>query len=192
MALGLALQRLSSQERLRDAIWVVSFWVVVPALVFAVFLHFKVSGALVLAIISVVVATYIVIGIGYLYARAVTSEKAERGALMLGSSFGSTGPVGFPIARLLFGHQGLELAVVYDQLAFGVPISSLSTVIARLHGNRTPDVTKGSRVAAILFNPPLYALIAALCLRFSGVGVPGIGALSMSCLKWWDQLLFSS
>jgi predicted permease len=112
--------------------------------------------------------------LSYLYARLVTKERDEQGALMLAAGVGNTGFIGYPLAQLVFGHQGLSQAVVYDQLAFGIPMSSISVVVARLFGRRSVDTEGRSRLATVLLNPPLWALAAALLLRVLGVHIPHI------------------
>jgi predicted permease len=175
LAVGLFLQRLRSQERVRDWIWNVSFWLVIPVLVFATFLNVSLTSRLGLAVAAVITSTWLLVGLSHLYARLVTKERDERGALTLAGSIGNTGFIGYPLAQLVFGHSGLTQAVVYDQLSFGVPMSSLSVVVARLFGKRSVDTSGRSRLAVVLLNPPLWALIAALSLRAAGVHIPHIG-----------------
>ena len=177
MVAGLLLQRLPSQERLRDQIWKASFWVVIPVLVFATFSNVGLNHRLVLAVAAVITATWELVGLSHLYARLVSSERDEVGALTLGGAVGNTGFIGYPLAQLLFGHTGLTQAVVYDQLSFGVPMSSLSVVVARIFGRRNMDAEGRSRLAVVLLNPPLWALIAALALRGAGVHIPHIGTV---------------
>jgi predicted permease len=174
LLVGLALQRLRSQERLRDLIWLFSFWLVIPVLVFATFLSFPLDRKLGLAVAAVIASTWTLLGLSYLYARLVTSERDEQGALTLAGALGNTGFIGYPFAQLLYGHHGLSQAVVYDQLSFGVPMSSVSVVVARLFGRRSVDTEGRSRLAAVLLNPPLWTLAAALFLRALGVHIPHI------------------
>lgn len=177
LVVGLLLQRLRSQERVRDSIWNVSFWLVIPVLVFATFLNVSLTSRLGLAVAAVITSTWLLVGLSHLYARLVTKERDERGALTLGGSLGNTGFIGYPLAQLAFGHSGLTQAVVYDQLSFGVPMSSVSVVAARLFGKRSIDTGGRSRLAVVLLNPPLWALIVALSLRAAGVHIPHIGTV---------------
>jgi predicted permease len=170
----LLLQRLRSQERLRDLIWIFSFWIVIPVLVFATFLSFPLSRTLVLAVVAAIASTWTLLLLSYLYARLVTRERDEQGALTLAAGIGNTGFIGYPLAQLAFGHQGLSQAVVYDQLALGIPMSSVSVVVARLFGRRSVDTEGRSRLATVLLNPPLWTLAAALLLRLAGVHIPHI------------------
>ena len=175
LVVGLFLQRLRSQERVRDLIWNLSFWGLIPVLVFATFLNVSLTRTLGLAIAAVIASTWVLVGLSHLYARLVTKERDERGALTLAGSVGNTGFIGYPLAQLAFGHSGLTQAVVYDQLSFGVPMSSLSVVIGRLFGKRVVDIGGRSRLAVVLLNPPLWTLAVALALRAAGVHIPHIG-----------------
>ncbi len=177
LVVGLLLQRLRSQERVRDWIWNTSFWLVIPVLVFATFLNVSLTSRLGLAIAAVIASTWLLFGLSYLYARLVTNERDERGALTLAGTVGNTGFIGYPLAQLAFGHSGLTYAVIYDQLSFGVPMSSLSVVVGRLFGRRKVDTAGRSRLAVVLLNPPLWALAGALALRAGGVHIPRIGTV---------------
>jgi predicted permease len=174
LAVGLLLQRLRSEERLRDLIWIISFWLVIPVLVFATFLSFPLDHKLLLAVATVIVSTWTLLALCYLYARLVTRERDEQGALTLAGGVGNTGFIGYPLTQLVFGHTGLSQAVVYDQLSFGVPMSSISVVVARFFGRRSVDTEGRSRLAVVLLNPPLWALAAALVLRGAGVHIPHV------------------
>ncbi|NUT57013.1 MAG: hypothetical protein HOQ03_13690 [Thermoleophilia bacterium] len=174
--LGAAVQLAGAPPRLRDAVWVAFFWTFSPVLVFVAFLTVDLDEGLGRALAAAIAASWLVGLTGYCYARAVAGERDERGALMLAAGFGNTGFLGFPLAQLAFGADGLALAVLYDRLSWLVPASSVSTTIARLHGRREVDVPRRSRLHAVLANPPFHAFWLALVLRAAGVDVPGTGA----------------
>jgi len=54
LLVGLALQRLRSQERVRDLIWISSFWFVIPVLVFSTFLTISLTSRLGLSVAAVI------------------------------------------------------------------------------------------------------------------------------------------
>jgi len=168
-ALGILLQRRADGDRLRDLAWVASFWTITPLIVLVTFLRLRLDDELVRALVASVVACYLVIALAYLYAFLVAGERDERGALVLGGAFGNTVFIGYPLAHLAFGQTGFTLAVLYDRLSLLFPMTSVSTVIARLHGNRQVDVARDQRLRAILLNPPAWALVAAVALRLAGV-----------------------
>ena len=172
---GAALQVAGAPPSLRDAVWVTFFWTFSPILVFVTFSTVHLDEGLGRALGAAILASWLVGLAGYAYARLVAAERDERGALTLAAGFGNTGFVGYPLAQLAFGSDGLALAVLYDRLAWLVPASSISTSIARLHGRRTLEVTSRHRLRTLLANPPLHAFWLALTLRALGVDVPGTG-----------------
>ena len=173
---GAAVQLAGAPTRLRDAVWVAFFWTFSPILVFVTFLTVDLDEGLGRALAAAILASWLVGLAGYGYARMVATERDERGALTLAAGFGNTGFVGYPLAQLAFGSEGLALAVLYDRLSWLVPASSISTTIARLHGRRKLEVSPRHRLRALLANPPLHAFWLALVLRAAGVDVPGTAA----------------
>ena len=173
---GAALQAAGAPARLRDMLWVAFFWTLSPVLVFVTFLTVDLDQGLGRALAAAILASWLVGLAGYGYARLVAAERDERGALTLAAAFGNTGFVGFPLAQLAYGSDGLALAVLYDRLSWLVPAASVSTTIARLHGRRTLEVAPRHRLRTLLANPPLHAFWLAPVLRAGGVDVPGTDA----------------
>jgi predicted permease len=173
-ALGVAAQT-HAPPSLRTVVWNSFFWLVSPVLVLHVFLAVHVDRALLVALAAAVVGAWAAAGLAYLYARVVAERRDERGALAMGAGFGNTGFVGIPLAQLAFGHAGVALAVLYDRLAYLVPASSVTVAMARVHGLRSPGLSRQTRVRALFLNPPLLAALAAIGLRLAGVAVPGSG-----------------
>ena len=173
LAAGLLLQRVGDAERIRDRAWDVFFWALLPVLVFLTFATLVVDRALVLALVASILATWLLFAGGYGYARAVTSDRAEQGALMLAIGWPNTGFVGFPVAQLLYGSHGVALAVLYDRLSWLVPGTSASTAVARTFGRRGHAGTRPRPVHELLANPPILALLAAIVFRLAGADFPG-------------------
>ena len=176
LAVGYAVQLAGAPARLRDVVWVLFFWTFSPVLVFVAFLTVDLDEGLGRALGAAILASWLVALCGYGYARLVAGERDERGALTLAAGFGNTGFVGFPLAQLAYGADGLALAVLYDRLSWLVPASSVSTAIARVHGRREVEVSRQHRLRAVLANPPLHAFWLALLLRAAGVEIPATDA----------------
>ena len=168
---GVAIQRARTNERLRDITWLAYFWTIAPVLVYVVFRNVHVNRNLLLALAAAIVATWVVAAIGYAYATAVAATREERGTLALGAACPNTGFLGFPLAQLAYGSHGLALAVVYDQLSWLVPATSVTTTIARTHGRRSGGEAERP-LRALLVNPPLIAMVLALALRAAGWDLP--------------------
>lgn len=173
-ALGLAAQRIRAAEILRERSWTAYFWTITPALVFYAFSTVAVDRELGLALGAAVAASWLVLGISYGYAVAVSDERDERGALTLAAGFPNTGFVGFPLAQIALGNPGLALMVVYDRLAWLIPATAVSTTIARLHGNREAGRRRRGRLWLLGANPPLLAAVLAIGLRLGGIDVSGV------------------
>ena len=119
---------------------------------------------------AVIVASYAVLGIGLLYARAAARDRGEQGALALGSGFTNTVTLGYPVINAVFGTAGLALQVLFAQFMYLVPIVSVSTTIAAHYGNGTrPRGVKG--IARQIVNVPLVFAIIAVILRVSGFDI---------------------
>jgi predicted permease len=172
LAAGLACQVAGAGDRIRERAWVANFWILTPLVVFVTFSRIHLHEQLVLALVASIVAGWLVIAASYAYAFLVADAGDERGALVLGASFGNTGFLGYPLAQLAYGHPGFALAVLYDRIGLLFPPTSISTAMARLHGLRKVDVVSDSRLRAIVLNPPAWALVLAVGLRLAGVHVP--------------------
>ncbi|HYI82398.1 MAG TPA: AEC family transporter, partial [Acetobacteraceae bacterium] len=116
-ALGLVAQRRVPGAALREQAWTAYFWTVAPLLVFTSFSTVEFGRRLGLVLAAAVLASWLVLGVGYAYAALVSPDRDERGALALAAGFPNTGFVGYPLAYLTFGSSGLALMVLYDRLA---------------------------------------------------------------------------
>ncbi len=172
-ALGLLTQRGGAAGILREQSWTAYFWTITPALVFYAFSTVEVDSELALALAAAVAASWLVLGISYCYAIAVSDERDERGALTLAAAFPNTGFVGFPLAQIALGNPGLALMVIYDRLGWLTPATAVSTTIARLHGNREAGKLGRRRLWLLAANPPLLAAVLAIGFRVGGVEVGG-------------------
>ena len=175
LAVGLGVQRMHPSPLVLRAVWAVYFWTVTPALVFYSFSTLTFDRELTLALAAAIVASWLVLGGGVLYAHWASSDPAERGALALGAGIANTGFVGYPLAKVVYGQEGLALMVVYDRLGLLVPALAVTTTIARHYGRRATGA-EASRWAAFV-NPPLLAMVLAVALRIAGVDVPGVERL---------------
>jgi predicted permease len=177
LACGLLTQRAARAERLRSRLWTLYYWTVTPLLVLSTFLRLHVDRALLLTLAAAAVGAWAAAGAAYAYAAVVARSREERGALALAGGFGNTGFVGIPLVQLVFGHPALALAVVYDRLAYLVPASAVTVAVARVHGRASARAGRRADARTILWNPPLWAALAAVALRLAGVHVPETAAM---------------
>jgi predicted permease len=119
---------------------------------------------------AVIVASYVILGLGLLYARAAARSRGEQGALALGSGFTNTVTLGYPVVNAVFGPAGLALQVLFAQFMYLIPIVSVSTTIAAHYGNGTrPRGIKG--IARQIVNVPLVFAVIAVILRVAGFDI---------------------
>ena len=172
-ALGLWLQRRASGDRLRDRIWTINYVLLIPLAAAFAFLTVELDAQLVRLFACTVGAWWLTVALAGAYARAAAPTRRRRGALWLVGAFPNTGFIGFPLAHLAFGADGLRLAIIYDQLSLVVPAIVVSTVIAEHHAaggaGRTARV---SPWRTMLVSPPLWSVLVLLTLRLTIVPDP--------------------
>jgi hypothetical protein len=148
-----------------------------PLVVFFAYTTVTADGALIATMVAVVASSWLVLGAGLAWARAGGRSEAEKGSMVLGTALGNTGFVGFPLAVLAFGPQGLALAVVYSEFQFLIPVLAVSVGIARRFAGATSCVPPAPGLAFLLrswvINPPVVAGIIAIALRVAGADLAG-------------------
>ena len=123
-----------------------------------------------IALAAVIVASYIVLGLGLLYARVVARDRGEQGVLALGAGFTNTVTLGYPVINAVFGPAGLALQVLFAQFMYLVPIVSVSTTIAAHYGNGSrPRTWKG--IVRQIVNVPLVFAVIAVIIRVAGFNI---------------------
>jgi predicted permease len=189
--LGVRLQRRASGDRLRTRLWSANYVVLVPCAAAYAALTVLVGSGLALAVACGVLAWWSTLVVSWVYARAVTSQRSTRGALTMVGAFPNTGFLGFPLAHLAFGAEGLRLAVIYDQVGMVIPAIAVSTAIARRHTTTggpeadsretAPGRAPASLVRQLLVNPPFAVAFAAIVYRVAFLDGPlelaAVGAL---------------
>lgn len=185
LVLGLALQRRASRaDQLRERLWGVNYVVLIPLAATYAFLGLDLDRELLGIMGCAVTAWWATVALAGLWARLAARSRPERGALWLVAAFPNTGFIGFPLADLAYGAEGLRYAIVYDQVSLLVPAIVVSTMIARRHASdpaATDDIHR-SVVRQALASPPLLTVLALVSLRLTllpePVEVAWLGALA--------------
>jgi predicted permease len=168
-AIGIGLQRYAFAPRLNRQVWTLYFWTVAPAAIVYAYTTIAISRDLVGALILVATSSWLVLGVAMLYGRIAGRSRAEAGAIVLGAGWGNTVALGYPIAQLAYGADGLALQVLYAQFYFGVPGIAVSQSVARMYGE---DVSGTRRRRRLIFaNPPLIAAVVAIALRLARIDI---------------------
>lgn len=173
--LGVQLQRhRADADRIRELLWRANFAVLIPLAATYALLSIELDRTLLAVVGCGVAAWWLTVLIGGAWARLVAPTRQVRGALWLVGALPNTGFVGFPLALLAFGTDGLRMAIVYDQVSLVVPMVVVATVIARRHAD--PDsaraVEQRSVLREALLSPPLLTVLALLALRIGFVREP--------------------
>ena len=177
LVIGLALQRRDDIERLNRVVWQLYFFTVAPAAITYAYTTIHVDRNLVGSLVVAASASWLLLLIAVALSRVLLTDRAERGAFVLGSAWGNTVALGYPIAQLAYGSHGLALQVLYAQFYFGVPGIAISTTVARLHGADEGGRNAGGFVTALgvaMRNPPLLFAVAAVALRIAGLDLTSI------------------
>jgi predicted permease len=185
-ALGLWLQGRPSGDLVRERLWTINYVAFLPVAATFAFLSVELDAQLVRVFACTVTAWWLTVALAGIYARLVARTRPMRGALWLVAAFPNTGFIGFPLAHLAFGADGLRYAVIYDQVSLLVPAIVASTVIAQHYAPL--DETGGTNAAGtgtadsaparpsvwrtILVSPPLWSVAVLLLLRATIVPEP--------------------
>jgi predicted permease len=144
-----------------------------PVVILFAYSFVPADRATVSALAVVIVASWLVLGVGALYARLAARDRGEQGALLLGSGFTNTVTLGFPVSNALFGPVGLAYQVLFAQFMYLIPIISISTTIAAHFGNGTRSRTWGGILRQLL-NVPLIVAGVAVLIRVVGFDISGV------------------
>ena len=177
---GIALQRRVRGDAIRDWLWRANLAVVLPLAATYAFLAIDLDRRMLAVVACAVVAWWLTVGAAGLVARLVTggdgaAHRSRRGALWLVGAFPNTGFLGFPLARIAYGDDGLQLAIVYDQVSLLIPAIVVGVVIAARHADPAdPDVptARPGVVRAVLSSPPVWAVLVLVALRLTVVRDP--------------------
>ena len=110
-AIGVLLQRGAHGDVVRERVWAVNYVVFIPVAATYAFLTVDLDGALVAVMACALGAWWMTVALAGAYARLVAPTRPVRGALWLVAAFPNTGFIGFPLAHLAFGDDGLRLAI---------------------------------------------------------------------------------
>jgi hypothetical protein len=147
-----------------------------PALIFTTLVRIEVAGGEALRIsvasaLMVAAMAAITIAIG----RIMRLDRASLAALMLCAMFMNSGNYGLPTTRFAFGEEGFQRALLYF-----IAQSVLSQVLAIPIAQAGNGAVRGA-LGAIFRMPQIYAVVAGLVARLSGLELPdrvdALGAL---------------
>lgn len=163
--IGLRIQSYPGSERARHWLWNANYIVLIPAASAYAFLTVKAGVELVAVVACGIVAWWLTVAGSWVVARTASTSRAETGALTLIGAFPNTGFIGFPLANLAFGPDGLRLAIIYDQVSLIVPAIVVATVIAQRHSTGESGTAPASIAGLIVRSPPVWTVLVFASIR---------------------------
>jgi malate permease and related proteins len=143
-----------------------------PALIFSSLVQSRIEISETLRIS--VFMTLFVVSIGaltWLVALVLRLDSIDRAALMLCVMFMNAGNYGLPAARFAFGQEGFDRAVLFFVVQ-AILAQTLAIYIAGAgHGDRLGGLVR------LLRMPQIYAVLAALAVRFGGLRLDPTGGI---------------
>lgn len=150
-----------------------------PALIFVSLVRAEVSGGAALRMIVLSISLMLCLAVlTTLIAVPLGLRETSLTALLLASLFMNTGNFGLPLARFALGDEGFQRAVL-----FFIPQSIMSQTIGVAVAAAGSTVASGwwshGRAVAlrVLRMPQIYAVVAALAVRFTGMPLAEVGGM---------------
>lgn len=150
-----------------------------PALIFTSLVRVDLDGGgdtlrmLLLAVAVVVAMAVITIACAW----PLGLRDGDLSALLLVSLFMNSGNYGLPAARFAFGEDGFALALFYF-IAQSIMAQTLGVAVAAAGGTSQSGGILRASLGRVLRMPQIYAVVAALLVRFSGFDLARAGGLA--------------
>lgn len=174
LAAGLVWRRLEPggmpHATVRLALNTVNVYLLIPALIVSVLLQAPMDRELALLPVLAALVIGSCLGVSLLTYRALAGRvpPASRGALVLAASFGNGVGIGTPVIVALYGLEAARVPILYTLLGSLPLVWTVGVAVAVRHTGETT----GPLWREITRSPPLWAVLAGLAMRASGVAVP--------------------
>ncbi len=152
----------------------VVIYATMPALVFTIIAHERLSAGLILVPIAGWLIHFVMLGAGWVIARLRHADRPTEGAILVSTAVGNTGFFGVPLIAASGIGVSLTAAVFYDAFATGV-ITWTSTVVIATSFGTAEARARGIDWQALgrgLLMPPMVALYLALAWNLADLGRP--------------------
>ncbi len=176
---GVVLQRrVSDPQHLSHVLFRIVLWGAVPIVTFFAYTTITLDQGAVETLPVVIVASWTTLGLGVLWARLGSKEPRTQGLLALATALGNTANVGYPLAALVFGSQGLAAAVIYSEFQFLIPTIAVAIGVARRFAGPASRAPAALRFRDVLrswiVNPPVAVGAVAVALRLAGIDLSDV------------------
>lgn len=176
---GLAL-RASGLVRRTDArvLNTVIVYAALPALIFSRVYRAELSWSYALLVAVAWAVCLASMGIAWAASRALGLTRPVAAGLILVASVGNTGYLGYPVAQMLLGDEGLTRAIFYDVFGTVAVLFTVGIAVASRFGDHSEGPVDMLR--ELLTFPAMVALLFALTSRF----VPAPQAVMSAVMEW--------
>ena len=132
--------------------------VVLPAVIFFQLSATPIRSGQFLLVFSVFITGVLSMLLAWLAARMLRLSKAQTGALMLTSSFGSSALLGYPFIAFSFpgNNEAIADAVLLSELGVGLPMFILGPAIAIYFGNKSDKFSLRKILSVSYFRSPIF------------------------------------
>jgi predicted permease len=132
-----------------------------------------------------ILVAWIIFAVAYLFFTVVGKWKnyppKTIASLIITGGISSTSFIGFPVFELLYGKEGLQIAILMSQAGSFLIGITLGVAVASWHSSATPSFK------SVLYNvfkfPPFIAFLVAVTLNISGIHFPVFIASTLSAIS---------
>jgi len=163
--------------------------IVLPAIIFMQLASHHISSSQFILILIMLISGVITIIVSYFIARLLTKDRAKIGAFMIGSSFGSSALLGYPLIQMVFhdNPDAMTDAVLISEIGVGLPIFTFCPLVAMWFGsNKKENIDFYKTLLPYFKSPVFFALITGIAFSLLNIN---LGSAVMNTLKPLSQTL---
>ncbi|MDO9532865.1 MAG: AEC family transporter [Deltaproteobacteria bacterium] len=138
--------------------------VVLPVVIFSKLATHPIALRQLLLVVSMIVAVIVCLGASWGAGRVLRLDRAQTGALMIASSFGSSTLIGYPLIQYAFPHnpEAMIDAILISELGVGLPIFTLCVWVAMYFGEgAAAEPGHQRKILLDYFRSPIFIALAA-------------------------------
>jgi malate permease and related proteins len=138
--------------------------VVLPVVIFSKLATHPIGPRQLLLVASMIVAVIVCLGVSWGAGRVLRLDRAQTGALMIASAFGSSTLIGYPLIQYAFPHnpEAMIDAILISELGVGLPIFTLCVWVAMYFGEgETVEPGHHRKILLDYFRSPIFISLAA-------------------------------
>ncbi len=107
-------------------------------------------------------------------------DRQTLGCLIITCGFGNTSFVGIPILQMLWGEEGVQIAIMADQPGSFAALSTIGIIVASYYS--AGKSSKRELIGRVFRFPPFLAFLLALALNFSNSQMPAFAGYTLARL----------